>query len=1132
MQSIINGYRKYNIDEKTGSTEDILAFYPESFINNGENYSSIKEEEIICNFLIKEKLGEGAFGSVRLGINKQTGEKVAIKILEKSKITKYEDKLRIEREINILKKLRHPNILHLYSIIETEKQILLITEYIKGQELFQYILLKKRLSEEEACFYFSQIVSGIEYLHKLKIAHRDIKSENIIIEQNTKLIKIIDFGLSNTYGDKDEEMLRSSCGSPLYAAPEMIKGDIYKGSTVDIWSMGVVLYYMICGCFPFQEEDNSKLFKKIIQGKYTIPMHVSTQGRELLYKLLEVNPRKRINISQIKRNAWVKIYCPKEINFNGRIFDIGLNLNKYVVPIDEEIVDELNIKYNLSKIKIRISILMNKSNDYTTLYEILLNKKILEGKKSVADLKSDLFFNYIRDKKNLLSNYNNDIKKVVNERKMGLEGYLNSEKIIKKEINKNKNSNKSQGDLNKKNFGNNMNNMDIISPRYDSKINLKDDITNNFNNRNKNFLKIKFNTIIEAENNFELNSINKQNLTNYNTPLENIKKEKKFNNINNKKPKKDEKFKKGNITTSNKRNQLNSLDKNIKSDKNVKYTINDNKIKKCINRRKYESLDISKTEKNKINEFLNNNYNYSEKNDNKKFAEEKNNDNLETKENQNNIENFNFKEKFKKLLSENLITNNNEEQNGLNNQKIEEINNNKNKENKENESPINILNEKNSTKNEASENSKSNNYLTTDEKIKYAQTLDSFSLKNSNEDNLFNNYSIQNVNMFSFLPKKIGNKGNKTRVEKNKNIFHKTKPKYKVCNNRINLIKHKLQIHNNNGYIIDKRDHSTNKTQNRFYKSEEKRKYLENRKTRFTPIKNKTNLKGITNIKFIDTENFKNKKKNEQTINIQRQKKCEIRKYNSINDEFKTINLDHTFTVKREKNINHNIKRYKNINNRIFSPNIRKNENLSTIEKKRRNPLFSNKRKKQLNFKEKSDDIIISRNDDTIKKSNSLLLIEKSNNKYSLSNNDQDDLFELSNIEQKKVNKIKDLKQTKNLLENFNSFFSEKEKTINKENILKGINGETNFIPFDLSCVFISSRKQLKQKIVNICDKMKYKIKFINMYKFSIVPGDKLDNMFEVNLPKNKLGIINFKKIRLTNLEQTNHIKKIISKIK
>ena len=264
-------------------------------------------------------------------------------------------------------------------------------------------------------------------------------------------------------------------------------------------------------------------------------------------------------------------------------------------------------------------------------------------------------------------------------------------------------------------------------------------------------------------------------------------------------------------------------------------------------------------------------------------------------------------------MSENLI-NNNEEKNDLYNEIKNEIHNDRNEENKENESPNNYVNENNLVKNDASENSKSNNYLTTDEKIKYAQTLDSFSLKNSNEDNLFNNYSIQNVNMFSFLPKKQENKNDKTKEEKNKKIFHKAKPKYKVYNNRINLIKHKLQIQYNKEYIIDKRDRSTNKTQHRFSQSEEKRKYLDNRKTRITPIKNKTNLKRITNIKFIDTENFNNKRMNEQAINIQRQKKFNIRKYNSINKEFKTINLERTFTVKREKNINLSIKRYKKRN--------------------------------------------------------------------------------------------------------------------------------------------------------------------------------------------------------------------------
>ena len=142
MNSIINGFRKYNIDQKSSYTEDVLSFYPESFINSGEHYSSLKKEDILCDFIIKEKLGEGAFGSVRLGINRQTEEKVAIKILEKSKIIKYEDKVRIEREIEILKKIRHPNIVHLYGIIETDKQIFIITEYIK-------LWKKAKMSQEQ-----------------------------------------------------------------------------------------------------------------------------------------------------------------------------------------------------------------------------------------------------------------------------------------------------------------------------------------------------------------------------------------------------------------------------------------------------------------------------------------------------------------------------------------------------------------------------------------------------------------------------------------------------------------------------------------------------------------------------------------------------------------------------------------------------------------------------------------------------------------------------------------------------------------------------------------------------------------------------------------------------------------------
>ena len=1094
MQSIINGFRKYNINSKTGLTEDYLAFYPESYINTGENYSSIKEEEIICDFIIKEKLGEGAFGSVRLGINKQTGEKVAIKILDKNKLTKYEDKQRIEKEIEILKKLRHPNIVRLYSIIETEKQILLITEYIKGQELFQYILLKKKLSEEEACFYFSQIVSGIEYLHKLKIAHRDIKSENIIIEQNTKLIKILDFGLSNTYGDKDEEILSSSCGSPLYAAPEMLKGDIYKGSTVDIWSMGIVLYSMICGSLPFQDEDNTKLYNKIIQGKYTIPMHVSTNARELLHKLIEINPRKRINISQIKRHPWIKLYCPQYINKNGRVFDIGFNLDKYVIPIDEEIIDELNIKYNLPKVKLRINILMNKSNDYTTLYEILLNKKIREGKKSVADLKSDLYFNYIRNKNNLLKNYKNDIKKIINERKEGYKlddgtGDYNS-------LNKNKIMVKSQEEIYKKN---DIYNMDIKSFKYDSNINLKSDLNNNYTNRNNNILNFQFDSINDSENNLKLNTSKEIKSINY-IPSHKTKNTNKFHIINNKRNKQRDNIIRNNITENFKRKKKNSSLSDLITDQNDKYYINEKNNKKRL--KKNESVDITNAEKSKINQLLNNKPDFINKDNKHIFDNQMNNFKKISKENQINYEHF--KENIKTLLKENQKENN---------EKTKEIISKTISDGKVEQNLIDILQQKSDeqTKNEINENSQSNNYLTTDEKIKNAQTLDSFSLKNYIDDNLFNNFSIQNVNMISFYPKE-------QRITKNKH-FHKTQYKKKANKQRISLKKHDLQININDNKYKKVLSTNKNKIPHRNAQSALKRKYLENIKTGITPINKTLRLKEIMNLKTIDSENFR-KIKNESMINITK-KNFKIKKYNSIDNEFKQIknlnlNLKKVFSINKGKYFNHSLSKNKKRNNKIFSSVTELNQGSTPIKylTKRKNRIFSNHKHKIFKHKEINDDVIIHRNQ-RFKKSRSLFLDEQTHNTFSNNNN-----LDLSNIEKKAMNLNKAFNKTR------------ESKIVKTENITNEKNYEENYKPFDLSCVFLLPRKQLKQKIVGVCKKMKYKIKFLNLYKCNIHIKDKEGITFEINFPKNKLGIINIRKYRINDTEQRAHINKIISAIK
>ena len=160
--------------------EEILSIPPEDVTNIN---TPEQKEKVMCDFIIKQVIGEGTFATVRLAVNKQTGEQVAIKIMEKNKIVQKEDRVRIDREIKVLKNLRHPNIVHLYSVIQTEEKIYLIMEYVKGKELFDYIVMKKKLSENEACLFYQQIISGIEYLHKIKYVHRDIKPENLLINE-------------------------------------------------------------------------------------------------------------------------------------------------------------------------------------------------------------------------------------------------------------------------------------------------------------------------------------------------------------------------------------------------------------------------------------------------------------------------------------------------------------------------------------------------------------------------------------------------------------------------------------------------------------------------------------------------------------------------------------------------------------------------------------------------------------------------------------------------------------------------------------------------------------------------------------------------------------------------------------
>ena len=389
----------------------------------------------ISQYTLGEKLGEGTFGVVYLGTHILTKEKVAIKIIEKKKLRNEKDKNRLKREISILKKLHHINIINLYTTIETINQIYIIQEYASGKELFDYIIQKKKLSEKESLKYFQQIISGIEYIHKLRICHRDLKSENIILTLNNE-IKLIDFGLSNFYNKN--QLLKTPCGSPLYAAPELLKGKKYSGLKIDIWSCGIILYLMVTGNLPFNDNNEISLFKQIIKGKYFIPSFVSKNCSDLIKKMLITNPLKRINLNEIKEHSWFK----NDINDN---YHYGIDLNKEIIPIDEGIIDLMN-DMNFNKQEVRENILRDEHNNITTTYYLLLRRMVRRGKESISDLISDDYENYRNDVNNLMEKYHFDIDEVVKERSSS-KGKLNEipfksyiKRVNKNEINNNNNN--------------------------------------------------------------------------------------------------------------------------------------------------------------------------------------------------------------------------------------------------------------------------------------------------------------------------------------------------------------------------------------------------------------------------------------------------------------------------------------------------------------------------------------------------------------------------------------------------------------------------------------------------------------------------------------------------------------------
>ncbi|XP_051935138.1 serine/threonine-protein kinase SIK2 [Hippocampus zosterae] len=255
---------------------------------------------------IERTLGKGNFAVVKLARHRITKTEVAIKIIDKTQL----DAVNLEkiyREVQIMKMLDHPHIIKLYQVMETKNMLYLVTEYAKNGEIFDYLAKHGRLSEMEARRKFWQILSAVEYCHNRKIVHRDLKAENLLLDGHMN-IKIADFGFGNFF--QPGTPLATWCGSPPYAAPEIFEGLQYEGPQLDIWSMGVVLYVLVCGALPFDGPTLPVLRQRVLEGRFRIPYFMTEDCEHLIRRMLVLDPSKRLSVAQIKEHKWMALDVP------------------------------------------------------------------------------------------------------------------------------------------------------------------------------------------------------------------------------------------------------------------------------------------------------------------------------------------------------------------------------------------------------------------------------------------------------------------------------------------------------------------------------------------------------------------------------------------------------------------------------------------------------------------------------------------------------------------------------------------------------------------------------------------------------------------------------------------------------
>ncbi|ESO88403.1 hypothetical protein LOTGIDRAFT_219153 [Lottia gigantea] len=320
---------------------------------------------------MERTIGKGNFAVVKLATHIVTKTKVAIKIIDKTQLD--EDNLKkIYREIQIMKLLKHPHIIRLYQVMETERMLYLVTEYASGGEIFDHLVAHGRMNEKEARKKFKQIVAAVAYCHSRQVVHRDLKAENLLLDANLN-IKIADFGFSNYFSSNGK--LKTWCGSPPYAAPELFEGKEYDAPKVDIWSMGVVLYVLVCGALPFDGSTLQSLRARVLSGKYRIPFFMSTDCELLIRGMLIVDPSKRFNMDKIIHHTWMTSGADETDDFSDLVsqYNIFTDSNADIDDISDEILNFME-QMGMDREKTIKSIEDHSYDHHSAIYHLLLDR--------------------------------------------------------------------------------------------------------------------------------------------------------------------------------------------------------------------------------------------------------------------------------------------------------------------------------------------------------------------------------------------------------------------------------------------------------------------------------------------------------------------------------------------------------------------------------------------------------------------------------------------------------------------------------------------------------------------------------------------------------------------------------------